>query len=130
MIASLAGRVQSIGGDRAVIEVAGVGYEVFLSSDSLSRMPEKGGEVFLHIHTHVREDALVLFGFLSAEEKELFLVLKTVSGIGPKLALGMLSGMRAGELRAGDRGGRCAAADFAARDRKEDGRENLCGIKR
>ena len=98
MIASLAGRVQHIATGRAVIEVAGVGYEVFLSTDGLARLPEKGGEVFLHIHTHVREDALVLFGFPSAEEKEVFLLLKTVSGIGPKVALAMLGGMPVTEL--------------------------------
>ncbi|PID73024.1 MAG: Holliday junction branch migration protein RuvA [Desulfobacterales bacterium] len=61
-------------------------------------MPEQGEDVFFHIHTNVREDSFVLFGFLEAEEKELFLVLKTVSGIGPKLALGMLAGLRVSQL--------------------------------
>lgn len=98
MIATLSGRVQAIYGDRAVVDVQGVGYEVFLSTDGLSRLPEKGGELLLHIHTHVREDAFILYGFIQEEEKELFLILKTVSGIGPKLALAMLSGMAVGEL--------------------------------
>lgn len=98
MIATLKGLVQSIHPDRAVIDVGGVGYEVFLSADGVSRLPEKGGQTFLYIHTHVREDAFVLFGFAEEDEKELFLILKTVSGIGPKLALGMLSGMRVGDL--------------------------------
>lgn len=84
--------------DRVVIDVSGVGYEVFLSTDGISRLPEKGEETFLYVHMHVREDALVLFGFLEEQEKELFLVLKTVPGIGPKLALAMLSGMRVNEL--------------------------------
>ncbi|WP_136805085.1 Holliday junction branch migration protein RuvA [Desulfosediminicola flagellatus] len=98
MIATLTGVVQAIYTDRAVIDVRGVGYEVFLSADGVSRLPEKGGETFLHIHTNVREDAFVLFGFPEEDEKEMFLTLKTVSGIGPKLALGMLSGMRVADL--------------------------------
>ncbi|MEN8198984.1 MAG: Holliday junction branch migration protein RuvA [Thermodesulfobacteriota bacterium] len=94
MIASLTGTVQYIAPDRCVLDVSGVGYEVFLSNEGLSRLPEKGGELFLHIHTSVREDAIVLFGFTEIAEKEMFLTLKTVSGIGPKLALGVLSGMQ------------------------------------
>ena len=98
MIATLTGTVQALYSDRAVIDVGGIGYEVFLSSDGVSRLPEKGGSVFLHIHTHVREDAFILFGFPKEDEKELFLILKTVSGIGPKVALAMLSGMQVGDL--------------------------------
>ncbi len=98
MIASLTGTVQYIGGDRVVVDVGGVGYEVFLSTDGLSRLPEKGEDLFLHIHTNVREDAIVLFGFQEQNEKEMFLTLKTVSGIGPKLALAILSGMPVANL--------------------------------
>ncbi len=98
MIASLTGTVQYIGSDRVVIDVGGVGYEVFLSHDGLSRLPEKGEELFLHIHTNVREDAIVLFGFQEQSEKEMFLTLKAVSGIGPKLSLAILSGMQLGDL--------------------------------
>jgi len=98
MIATLTGRVFSKGFDRAVVDVAGVGYEVILSTDSVARMPEKGEDAFFYIHTNVREDAITLFGFLEEQEKELFLILKTVSGIGPKLALAMLSGLRVGDI--------------------------------
>ncbi len=94
MIASLTGIIQYIAPDRCVIDVNGVGYEVFLSTEGLSRLPEKGTEIFLHIHTSVREDAIVLFGFAERVEKEMFLTLKTVSGVGPKLALAVLSGMQ------------------------------------
>ncbi len=94
MIASLTGTVQYIAPDRCVVDVDGVGYEVFLSTEGLSRLPEKGAELFLHIHTSVREDAIVLFGFSEHVEKEMFLTLKTVSGVGPKLALAVLSGMQ------------------------------------
>jgi Holliday junction DNA helicase RuvA len=98
MIATLTGKVFSKGFDRVVVDVAGVGYEVILSTDSIARMPEKGEDAFFYIHTNVREDAITLFGFLEEQEKELFLILKTVSGIGPKLALAMLSGLRVGEI--------------------------------
>ncbi|MBU0944340.1 MAG: Holliday junction branch migration protein RuvA [Proteobacteria bacterium] len=94
MIASLTGTVQFIGSDRVVVEVGGVGYEVFLSRDGVSRLPEKGEDLFLYIHTNVREDAIVLFGFQEQSEKEMFLTLKAVSGIGPKLSLAILSGMQ------------------------------------
>ncbi len=98
MIATLAGKVLSKSLDRAVVDVGGVGYEVIVSTDGISRMPEKGEDAFFYIHTNVREDAITLFGFLEEEEKELFLILKTVSGIGPKLALAMLSGLRVADL--------------------------------
>jgi Holliday junction DNA helicase RuvA len=98
MIATLSGKVQNIYPDRAVLDVGGVGYEVFLSADGVSRLPERGGQAFLYIHTYVREDAFILYGFPEEDEKELFLILKTVTGIGPKLALAMLSGLRVADL--------------------------------
>lgn len=98
MIASLTGKIQYIAADRCVLDVNGVGYEVFLSTEGLSRLPERGEAVFLHVHTNVREDAIVLFGFDERSEKEMFLTLKTVSGIGPKLALAVLSGMQVDAL--------------------------------
>ncbi|MDK9708755.1 MAG: Holliday junction branch migration protein RuvA [Desulforhopalus sp.] len=98
MIATLTGRVLAKSVDRAVVDVGGVGYEVILATDGVARLPEKGKEVFLHIHTNVREDAITLFGFIEEEEKELFLILRTVTGIGPKLALAMLSGMRVADI--------------------------------
>lgn len=98
MIATLKGRLLSKSVDRTVVDVGGVGYEVIMSVDSVARMPDKEEVIFLHIHTNVREDAITLFGFLEEQEKELFLILKTVSGIGPKLALAMLSGMRVGDI--------------------------------
>ena len=98
MIATLTGKVLIRGLDRAVIDVAGVGYEVFLTTDGLTRLPDSSTEVFLHISTQVREDAIVLYGFLDSDEKEMFLHLTSVSGIGPKLGLAALSGMRVAEL--------------------------------
>jgi len=98
MIASLSGKLLLRYLDRAIVEVNGVGYEVYMSTDGVARLGELGDDLFLFIHTNVREDAIVLYGFIEEEEKEMFLILKTVSGVGPKLALAILSGMRVGEL--------------------------------
>ena len=98
MIATLTGKVLIKGLDRVVIDVSGVGYEVFLTTDALTRLPDSSEEIFLHIYTQVREDAIVLYGFLETEDKEMFLYLTSVSGIGPKLGLAALSGMRVAEL--------------------------------
>ncbi len=98
MIATLTGKLLLRYMDRVVVDVQGVGYEVYLTTDGLSRQGDPGTEVFFFIHTHVREDAIILYGFMEEEEKEMFLTLRTVSGVGPKLALAILSGMRVGEL--------------------------------
>lgn len=98
MIAMLAGKVLLKKKDRVVIDVSGVGYEVFLTADAISRLPDKHEETCLHVHMQVRDDAIVLFGFLESEEKELFLYLISVSGVGPKLALAVLAGLPADDL--------------------------------
>ncbi|MFZ0707674.1 MAG: Holliday junction branch migration protein RuvA [Candidatus Korobacteraceae bacterium] len=106
MIAHLRGRLISKHPNQAIVEAAGVGYDVTISVPTFSELPATGGEVALHIHTHVREDALALYGFLRIEEKQLFEKLITVSGIGPKLAITILSGMATadmvGAIRAND----------------------------
>lgn len=98
MIAALTGKILTKLNDRIILDVHGVGYEVFVSTDNIARIPDTGDEIFLNIHTQVREDAITLFGFLEADEKELFLILKSVSGIGPKLAISMLSGLKVADL--------------------------------
>jgi len=98
MIAALSGKVLFKGIDRAIIDVAGVGYEVYLTAETISRLPDQEEGAFLHIHTHVREDAIVLYGFLEEDEKEMYLTLTSVSGVGPKLGLSILSGMRVVDL--------------------------------
>lgn len=98
MIAHLRGKLIARHPNQAIVETAGVGYEVVISVPTFSDLPPLGGEVALFIHTHVREDQLALYGFLRAEEKQLFEKLITVSGIGPKLAITILSGMAAAEL--------------------------------
>src|SRR3974390_1121812 len=98
MIAHLSGRLISKHPNQAIVETAGVGYDVTISIPTFSELPSLGAEVALHIHTHVREDTIALYGFLRAEEKKLFEKLLTVSGIGPKLAITILSGMAADEM--------------------------------
>lgn len=93
MIASLNGIVLSRKPAGIVVGVGGVGYSVVVPLCSLCDIPEEGNEVFLYIYTHVREDALQLFGFLSEYERGVFATLLRISGIGPKLALAILSGM-------------------------------------
>jgi Holliday junction DNA helicase RuvA len=104
MIAHLRGRLISKHPNQAIVEAGGVGYDVSISVPTFSELPAAGSDVALHIHTHVREDALALYGFLRIDEKQLFEKLITVSGIGPKLAITILSGMPAGEMVGAIRG--------------------------
>jgi holliday junction DNA helicase RuvA len=104
MIAHLRGRLLTKHPNQAVVETGGVGYDVTISVPTFSDLPAIGGEVALHIHTHVREDQIALYGFLRPAEKQLFEKLITVSGIGPKLAITILSGMAADEMVAAIRG--------------------------
>ncbi len=98
MIAHLRGKLLAKHPNQAIVETGGVGYDVTISVPTFSDLPGIGGEVALYIHTHVREDALALYGFLRSSEKVLFEKLITVSGIGPKLAITILSGMAADEM--------------------------------
>jgi holliday junction DNA helicase RuvA len=98
MIAHLRGKLLAKHPNQAIVETGGVGYNVTISVPTFSDLPGLGGEVALHIHTHVREDLLALYGFLRPAEKQLFEKLITVSGIGPKLAITILSGMAADEM--------------------------------
>jgi Holliday junction DNA helicase RuvA len=104
MIAHLRGKLLAKHPNQAIVETAGVGYEATISVPTFSELPECGGEVALHIHTHVREDQISLYGFLHPAEKRLFEKLITVSGIGPKLAITILSGMAAAEMTRAIRG--------------------------
>jgi Holliday junction DNA helicase RuvA len=100
MIAHLRGRLHALSPEAAVVDVQGVGYLVHLPLSTyyeLQRLPA-GSEVSLFVHTHVREDALALYGFWSERERQLFERLITVSGVGPRLARGILSGLPAEEL--------------------------------
>jgi holliday junction DNA helicase RuvA len=108
MIAHLRGRLLAKHPNQAILEAGGVGYDIAISVPTFSGLPPLGSELALHIHTHVREDQIALYGFLTPSEKQLFEKLITVSGIGPKLAITILSGMPAEEMT-----GAIGAADVA-----------------
>lgn len=98
MIAHLSGLLEEKTPDQLVVDVNGVGYQVLVSLQTFYRLPALHERVSLHVHTHLREDALQLYGFLEAKERATFLLLKGVSGIGPRLALNILSGIPVDEL--------------------------------
>ncbi|MBM4128645.1 MAG: Holliday junction branch migration protein RuvA [Nitrospira sp.] len=98
MIGSLRGRLINKKPDHVIVEVNGVGYQVNVPLSILSNLPEEGKDVFLYIYTHVREDTLQLYGFSSEDEKRVFVTLLGITGIGPKMALNILSGINHNEL--------------------------------
>jgi holliday junction DNA helicase RuvA len=98
MIAHLRGKLLAKHPNQVVVETGGVGYDLNISVPTFSELPANGSEVSLHVHTHVREDVIALYGFFRPAEKQLFEKLMTVSGIGAKLAITILSGMAADEM--------------------------------
>ena len=105
MIASLRGTLLEKRPNQITVDVHGVGYNVAIPISTYSALPDNGAEITLRVHTHVREDAIALFGFLTADEKMLFEKLISVSGIGPKLGITVLSGLAAGDLTSAIRSG-------------------------
>ena len=93
MIASLTGRLAFKAPTYLVLDVHGVGYEVFIPLSTFYGLPSLSESISLSVHTHVREDAIQLFGFLTSQEKDAFVLLTSVSGVGPKLALSVLSAL-------------------------------------
>jgi Holliday junction DNA helicase RuvA len=98
VIAQISGTLAHKVPGEVIVDVRGVGYQVFIPLNVFYRLPEIGSSVTLYIHTHLREDALQLFGFQEPTEKQVFLLLNSVAGIGPKLAVNILSGIPADEL--------------------------------
>jgi Holliday junction DNA helicase RuvA len=98
MIASLHGRLDSLGSEWAIINVGWVGFQVYMPTSTLSTLGKTGEEVKLHTHLYLREDNATLYGFASAEELGLFQTLIGVSGLGPRLALAMLSALSVEQL--------------------------------
>ena len=98
MIARLRGTLIEKHPNQAILDAGGVGYDITIPISTYSGLPETGSEAVLRIHTHVREDIIALYGFLTLDERNLFEKLIGVSGIGPGLAIKVLSGMAAGEL--------------------------------
>jgi holliday junction DNA helicase RuvA len=104
MIAHIRGRLLSKHPNQAIVDCGGVGYQLAITVPTFSGLSDEGSEVSLYVHTHVREDQIALFGFLKTDEKALFEKLIAVSGIGPKLAITILSGMAAPDMIAAIRG--------------------------
>ncbi len=98
MIASLNGKLQQLGGEWAIIDVGGIGFQVYMPTSTLSTLGSIGTEVRLFTHLHLREDNATLYGFASADELRLFQSLISISGLGPKLALALLSAMNVEKL--------------------------------
>ena|SRR5579871_454274 len=98
MIAFLRGKLLEKHPNQVIVDTGGVGYDVTIPVSTFSALPHPGSDVELRIHTHVREDALALFGFHTAEEKAIFEKLISVSGIGPSLGIKVLSGMATADL--------------------------------
>ena len=98
MIASLHGKIESLGTDWAVINVGGIGFQVYMPTSTMSTLGTTGEEVKLYTHLYLKEDSVALYGFSTADELGLFQILITVSGLGPRLALAMLSAMNVEKL--------------------------------
>lgn len=109
MIASLTGTIEQLSPTALVLNVGGVGYELIIPLSTYAALEKRSGPVTVLAHMHVREDALQLYGFATEPERELFRLLIAISGIGPKMAQGMLSGMSVAELRLAIGGGNLAA---------------------
>ncbi|MEM7495764.1 MAG: Holliday junction branch migration protein RuvA [Myxococcota bacterium] len=105
MIGFLQGRIQRLDPQGAVVVTGGVGYLLQLPLSDIARLGEQGREVALHVHTHVREDAIVLYGFLRPESLRMFRALIQVNGVGPRVALAVLSHLDANRLRQAVAGG-------------------------
>ncbi len=98
MIAALTGRLAAKAPSHITLDVQGVGYEVFIPLSTFYTLPDLNEATSLNIYTHLRDDAIQLFGFLTAQEKEVFILLTGISGIGPKLALSVLSALSVPDL--------------------------------
>ncbi|MEE9912376.1 MAG: Holliday junction branch migration protein RuvA [Deltaproteobacteria bacterium] len=108
MIALLSGKIAYKGISHIVVDTQGVGYRVFIPLTTFYELPEAGETVTLHIHTSVKEDAINLFGFYTLQERDLFQLMISVSGIGPKVAMNILSGITSSELLEAISGGNLA----------------------
>ncbi len=108
MIGRVLGELVAAGSDAVTVDVGGVGYEVAVTGRTFAELPGIGSEIVLHTHLHVREDQLALFGFTTADDRDLFRLLMGVSGVGPKVGLAILATMTADDLR------RVVATDDAA----------------
>ena len=129
MIGKLKGIVDELGEDWVILDVHGVGYHVQCSARTLARLPQIGSPFTLSIETHVREDAIKLFGFETAEERDWFRLLQSVQGVGAKVALALLSIMTAADLANAIQFQDKAAINRAPRCGAAPGRAHFIGIE-
>ena len=98
MIALISGKIVYKGISHVIVDVQGVGYRIFIPLTTFYELPETGQTITLHVHTNVKQDAINLFGFYTVQERDLFQLMISVSGIGPKMSMNILSGISAQEL--------------------------------
>ena len=98
MIALISGKIVYKGISHVVIDAHGVGYRIFIPLTTFYELPEAGQIITLHVHTHVKQDAINLFGFYTVQERDLFQLMLSVSGIGPKMSMNILSGISVQEM--------------------------------
>jgi Holliday junction DNA helicase RuvA len=108
MIALISGKIVYKGISNVIVDVQGVGYRVFIPLTTFYELPGAGEAITLHVHTNVKQDAINLFGFYTDEERDLFQLMISVSGIGPKIAMNILSGISARDLMLAISGGNVA----------------------
>ena len=130
MIALICGKIAYKGISSIVVDVSGVGYRVFIPLTTFYELPEAGEPVTLHVHTHVKEDAINLFGFYTIQERDLFQLLISVSGIGPKIAMSIISGIAVHDLLQAISRGDVGKAGQHSRRRQENGRAPDSGAQR
>lgn len=99
MYSYIRGELAEINNDHIVIDVNGIGYQIFIPTNSMNYLPSIGSEIKIHTYLYIREDAMILYGFLTKDDLEMFKLLITVSGIGPKGGLGILSTLSSDDLR-------------------------------
>lgn len=129
MIAYLKGQVLDAGEDHVILENQGVGYQVHLTSQTLQQLPSEGEPAEFHIYTQVREDALLLYGFQRKAEKEFFLALLKVNGVGPKMAMSVLSAASVERLQEMVEAGDVKALTSLPRVGKKTAEQMILGLK-
>ena len=130
MIALLSGKIAYKGISHIVVDTQGVGYRVFIPLTTFYELPEAGQTVTLHVHTIVKQDAINLFGFYTLQERELFQLMISVSGIGPKMAMNILSGISVHRTARGDIRGQSGETGQHSGSRQKNGRALDSGTQR
>ncbi len=130
MIALISGKIVYKGISHVIVDVQGVGYRIFIPLTTFYELPEAGQTITLHVHTNVKQDAINLFGFYTVQERDLFQLMISVSGIGPKMSMNILSGISAQELLRAISGGNVGKLINIPGCGQKNGRTFDSGVKR